>query len=107
MSWKGIIAIILGIWFIIAGFIPAMVGQGNFLNSLIVGIILAVIGFMMVPSGAAWQGWAVAIIGGVWMIISSFISAITGNGTASMINYLIVGIIVIIVSLFERSKSAA
>ncbi len=107
MSWKGIIAIILGIWFIVAAFIPTLVGQGNLVNSLIVGIILAVVGFMMVPSGAVWQGWIVAVIGGVWMIISSFIPAITGSGTASMVNYLVVGIIVIIVSLFERSKTLA
>lgn len=107
MSWKGWIALILGIWFIVAAFIPGMLGTGNLINDLVVGIVLAIVGFMMIPSGSTWQGWIIGLVGGVWMIIAAFIPAITGSHTYSLWNDLIVGIIVVIFSLFERSKKSA
>ncbi len=107
MSWKGWVALILGIWFIVAAFIPGMLGLGNLVNDLVVGIVLAIVGFMMIPSGSTWQGWIIGIIGGIWMIVAAFIPFITHGHNASLWNDLIVGIIVVIFSLFERSKKNA
>ncbi|RMD71690.1 MAG: hypothetical protein D6819_00965 [Gammaproteobacteria bacterium] len=102
MSWKGWVALILGIWLIIAGFIPAMVGTPDVWNDIIVGIILAIVGFAMVPAGATWQGWIIGI-GGVWMIIAAFIPSIVNSTTGNFWNNLIVGVVVAVVALFERS----
>ncbi|WP_456398784.1 SPW repeat domain-containing protein [Mesoaciditoga sp.] len=107
MSWKGWVALILGIWFVVAAFIPGMLGIGNLVNDLIVGIVLAIVGFMMIPSGSAWQGWIIGLIGGVWMIIAAFIPQITHSYTINMTNDLVVGILVLIIALFERSKKKA
>ncbi len=107
MSWKGWVALILGIWLVVAAFIPGMVGIGNLVNDLVVGIVIAVVGFMMIPSGSAWQGWLIGLIGGVWMIIAAFIPTITGSYTANLWNDLVVGILVVIFSLFERKRKNA
>ncbi len=107
MSWKGWTALILGIWFIIAAFIPGMVGTGNLANDLIVGIILAIVGFMMIPTGSSWQGWIIGLLGGIWMIVAAFIPQIVNHYTPNMTNDLIVGIIVVIIALFEKTKKNA
>lgn len=106
MSWKGWVSLIAGIWLVVAAFIPGMVGTGNLVNDLIVGIVVAIVGFMMIPSGSAWQGWVIGLVGGIWMIIAAFIPSIAGNYYGNMWNDLIVGIIVLIVALFERKKNA-
>ncbi len=107
MSWKGWTALILGIWFVVAAFIPGMVGTPSLVSDLIVGIILAIVGFMMIPSGSSWQGWIIGLIGGIWMIVAAFIPQIVNHYTPNMTNALIVGIIVIIISLFERTPKNA
>ncbi len=107
MSWKGWTSLILGIWFVVAAFIPGMLGMGNLVNDLIVGIVLAIVGFMMIPSGSAWQGWTIGLVGGVWMIVAAFIPSIVNNYSYNMWNDLIIGIIVLIVALFERTKKSA
>ncbi|BBJ27823.1 SPW repeat domain-containing protein [Athalassotoga saccharophila] len=107
MTWRGWITLIIGgIWLIIASFIP-LGGMGNLVNDLLVGIIVAIFGFLMIPEHAAWQGWIIGLIGGVWMIIAAFIPGITHSYVANLVNNLIVGIIVLIVSLFERPKKTA
>lgn len=107
MTWRGWTTLIIGgIWLIIASFIP--LGQmGNLVNDLIVGIIVAIVGFLMIPEHASWQGWTIGLIGGIWMIIAAFIPSITHSYVANLVNDLIVGIIVLIVSLLERPKKAA
>ncbi len=106
MTWRGWTTLVAGVWFVIAAFI-SMGGTGNLINDLIVGIIVAVVGFLMLPEGAAWQGWIIGIIGGIWMIIAAFIPQIAAHYTANMINDLVVGIIIIVIALFERSKKRA
>ncbi len=103
MTWRGWISLIAGIWFIIASFIP-MGGTGNLVNDLIVGIIVAIVGFLMLPEHAIWQGLIIALIGGVWMIIAAFIPAITHSYTGNLVNDLIVGIIILVIALFERPR---
>ena len=106
MSWKGWVTLIAGIWLVVAAFIPGMLGTGNLVNDLIVGIIVAIVVFMMIPSGSAWQGWVIGL-SGVWMIIAAFIPQITQSYTGNMTNDLVFGILVLIISLFERSKKKA
>jgi membrane-bound ClpP family serine protease len=106
MTWKGWTALIAGIWFIIAGFLPLGV-TGNMLNDVIVGIIVAIVGFMMLPEGASWQGWIIGLVGGVWMIIAAFIPYVSDPSTHhlhNLANDIVIGIIILIIALFERSK---
>jgi hypothetical protein len=106
MTWRGWTALIAGIWFIIASFIP-LGGTGNLINDLIVGIIVAIVGFLMIPEHASWQGWIIGLIGGVWMIIAAFMPFITEHHMANLINDLVVGIIILVVALFERPRKRA
>ncbi|HEU24407.1 MAG: hypothetical protein C0176_08090 [Mesoaciditoga sp.] len=104
MTWKGWTAVVAGIWLIIAGFIPLGV-TGNMANDIIIGIIVAIVGFMMLPQGSAWQGWIIGLIGGIWMIIAAFIPYVSDpkiHHLHNIANDVVVGVIILIVALFER-----
>ena len=105
MSWKGWVTLIVAMWLIIAAFIPGITGHygANLANDLIVGIIFAVLGFMMLPAGNKWQGWTIGI-SGIWMIIASFIPL---GKAGNLWNDLIFGLIVLIVSFFEKKEASA
>lgn len=106
MTWRGWTVIVAGVWLIIAGFLSLGV-TGNMVNDIVVGIIVAVVGFMMMPEGAAWQGWIIGLIGGIWMIIAAFIPYVSDpkiHHLHNLTNDIVVGVIILIVALFERSK---
>jgi peptidoglycan/LPS O-acetylase OafA/YrhL len=108
MTWRGWTALVAGVWFIIAGFL-SLGATGNMVNDLVIGIIVAIVGFMMLPEGSAWQGWIIGLIGGVWMIIAAFIPYVSDpkiHHLHNLVNDLIVGIIILIVALFERAQKA-
>ncbi len=92
MRWKGWTNGILGLWVVVAAF-AGLGPKGNFWNDLIVGIIVAIVGFGMVQ-GAAWQGWTSGLLG-LWLIIASFIPGLVG-GAGLVWNNLLVGAIVAI-----------
>ncbi|MBB6063347.1 hypothetical protein HNP65_001817 [Thermosipho japonicus] len=102
MTWKGWTVLILSLWLIISAFIPGITGSstGNLVNFLIVGIIMLVVSFPMFRGS---RGIATTVlIFSVWLIISAFISGITGSKGGALTNYLIVGIVTLISSIFYR-----
>ncbi len=101
MSWRGWTTFVLGVWLVIAAFIP-FGGVGILVDDLIVGILIGIIGFLMIPEGSKWQGWIIGLAG-IWMIISPFIPRMSAY-TANLTNDLVIGIIVLLISLFERSS---
>ena len=94
---------ILGTWLIVAAFLN-FIPVGNMWDNLIVGIIVAIVGFMMVKD-KAWQGWTSGILG-VWLIIAAFIPALQQT-TGNMWNDLIVGVIIAIAGYAAIEKSNA
>jgi len=131
MSWKGWTVLVIAVWLIIAAFISGFSGgngavannttenstnttatKGNMnsvnlfslTNFIIVGIIFATMGLFMFSSSkvAAW----ITLLSGIWLIIISFIPAITSSSSASLTNGLIFGILVLIFSFFDRRQKA-
>lgn len=102
MTWKGWVILILSVWLIISAFIPGIVtsSTGNLTNFLVVGILMLIVSF---PMFKASKGVASGIlIFSLWLIISAFISGITGSKGAAMTNALVVGIITLILSFFNK-----
>ncbi len=98
--WQGWTVGILGIWGIIAPFI-IKTRTGNMWNDIIIGIIVAVVGFMMIREHA-WQGWTAGILG-IWWIIAGFIPPLT-TGAGNIWNDIIVGVIVAIAGFAALGK---
>lgn len=90
--WQAWVNGILGLWLIIAAFLH-LSPAGNLWDNLIVGVIVAIVGYLMV-SKKSWQGW-LSVVMGVWLIIAAFIPALQLH-TANLWNDLIVGILVAI-----------
>ena len=70
---------ILGIWLVIAAFLP-MSASANLWDNLIVGVLAGIAGITMIKE-KSWQGWLASIMG-LWLIIAAFIPALqmhTGN----------------------------
>ncbi len=90
--WQAWINGILGAWLFIEGLIHFTRGF-TLWDNLIVGIIVAILGFSMVNK-KAWQGWLCGIVG-VWLIIAAFIPGLlTGGG--HLWNGIITGVLVMI-----------
>ncbi len=91
--WQAWVNGILGVWLFIAAFLN-FTSTGNLWNDIIVGVIVAVSGYLM-KDEKSWQGWLSVIIG-VWLIIAAaFIpSLITGDG--SEWNLIISGVVAMV-----------
>ncbi len=97
---------VLGTWLFIAAFLN-FGATGNMWDNLIVGIIVAIVGFAMIKE-KAWQGWTAGIMG-LWLIIAAFIPALQLT-TGNMWNDAISGIIIAIAgygAIGGASKSEA
>jgi hypothetical protein len=92
MKWKGWTNGVLGLWLLLAPFL-GISAKGHYWNDLIVGIIVAVVGFGMVQ-GKPWQGWTAGFLG-LWLIIAAFIPGLV-SGAGLIWNNIIVGLIVVI-----------
>ncbi len=70
---------------------------------IIIGLIVAIVGFWMISDNKKWQGW-LGGLAGVWLFISAFIpSLLTGAG--ALWNSVIVGIIIAIAGFAALGKS--
>lgn len=95
---------ILGTWLFIAAFLNFS-PTGNMWDNLIVGIIVAILGFAMVKE-KAWQGWTAGIVS-VWLVIAAFVPSLQLT-TANMWNDVISGLLIAIAGYgaIESSKKA-
>jgi len=87
--WKAWVNFILGLWFILSGIIT---GLGANVNYVIVGIVVAVLGFW---SAKQWQGIVIGILG-LWMILSGIVTSLM-----SPVNLIIVGIVIAVLGLWQ------
>jgi hypothetical protein len=98
VAWINLAA---GLWLVASPWIYGFAGTAGrtALNSIIVGIVIAVVAAVRLIGGtrAAEIGW-INVILGAWMIASPFVYAYTGD-TARTANSIVVGIIVAIVAL--------
>ena len=99
-TWQGWTTGILGIWIFIAAFLN-FTPTANLWDNLIVGIIVAIAGFLMIKQ-KPWQGW-LASIAGVWLLIAAFIPSLQAH-TANMWNDAIIGIIFMIAGFAALGK---
>jgi len=104
MSWKGWVTLLVAIWLVISAFIPGIVdSQGaNLANFLIVGILFLITGIPMLRTSKT-AGWIITLVA-IWLVISAFITGITGSQTGAMTNGLIFGIIALIFSFFDKKQ---
>ncbi len=105
--WANWVNIILGLWMIIAAFIPSIVSKKtpSMWNDIIIGIIIAIVAYIAATAKKpiCW----INVIMGVWLIIAGFIPSIVSKKTGNLWNDLIVGIIVLIVAgiaAFQKSS---
>lgn len=90
--WQAWVNGILGAWVFIAAFLT-LGSAGNLWNDLIVGVIAAVVGFLMIKP-KPWQGWLTGLMG-IWLIIAAFIPALRLGG-GLLWNNVIVGVLLMI-----------
>ncbi len=97
--WQGRVELIIGVWLIISGFVMALQSP---LNLLIVGFITAVCCF---NSYKLWQATVTGILG-IWLFISglSYFVMGTGHGLITTLNFLIIGIIILIMAIWLLVK---
>ncbi len=106
--WMNWVNFVLGIWLVIAAFIPSITTSKttSFWNDLIVGIVVAILAYLATTKKKAicW----VNVIAGIWLIIAAFIPSIVGSKSGNLWNDLIVGLIVLVISLvaaLQKPKS--
>lgn len=90
MKGKGWTIGILGLWLALTGFL-GLSQVGNLWDNLIVGTVVAVVGFAIVGE-RPWQGWLSGLLG-LWMIVAAFVpTLVTGAGV--MWNNALVGLVI-------------
>ena len=90
--WKGWTVGLLGILQFFLGFFrlsaKAFVGE-----YILVGLIVAVVGFWMLADKKKWQAW-LAGLAGIWLVISAFIPGLNVSAGA-FVNCVIVGSVMV------------
>lgn len=97
--WQGLVKLIIGSWLIISGLIGALQSP---LNLLIVGFVTAICCFQ---STKIWQATVTGILG-IWLFISglSYFVLGAGPGLIAAWNFLIIGIIILILGIWLLVK---
>jgi uncharacterized membrane protein HdeD (DUF308 family) len=97
--WQGVVKLIIGAWLIISGLITALQSP---LNLLIVGFVTAICCFQ---SAKIWQATVTGILG-IWLFISglSYFVLGSGHGLIAAWNFLIIGIIILILGIWLLVK---
>ena len=90
--WQAWVNGLLGVWVFIAAFL-SFSSTGNLWNDLLVGIVAAIVGFLMVKE-KPWQGWLTGLLG-LWLIVAAFIPSLVTH-TGNMFNGVIVGVLLMI-----------
>ena len=106
--WQNWTNIVLGIWLIIAAFIPTITAsQGASLwNALIVGIIALLVAIWAVLVNKQSLCWLNALAGG-WLLISAFIPGITAVQIGNLWNDLIVGLVIALVGFWAILRTSS
>lgn len=99
--WQAYVDGVLGLWLIVAAFLNFS-AVGNLWDNLIVGVIVAIAGFMMI-SKKSWQGWTEGILG-IWLVVAAFIPSLQAH-IGNLWNDLIVGVIVAVVGFTAIGKA--
>ncbi len=102
--WKGWVVGLLGLLQFVLGFVK-MSAKAFMWDYIIVGLLVAIIGFWMISDNKKWQGW-LSGLAGVWLFISAFISSLL-SGQGAMWNSIIVGLIVAICGFAALGKKEA
>jgi hypothetical protein len=100
--------IIAGIWTIISPWVYGFFnGTGSVWNNVIVGIVIAIFAAIRFfgAASAVWLSWINALLG-IWLILSPWIYGYTTN-TGRMWNSIIVGIIVLVLSVWSAVATNA
>ncbi|MGC8707963.1 SPW repeat domain-containing protein [Athalassotoga sp.] len=102
MKWQKIVTLILGLWFVISAFLPYILGMpADLWNNFFVGILVIIFGLLMIRH--VNFSVVVIILSGIWISVISFVPVfITKAG--NMVNSLLVGILIVIMSLIQRKQ---
>ena len=101
------LAFLAGVWVVISAWVfGATYTSGSALNSIIVGVVIAVLAAIrfLSPRSAVGLSWINALFG-IWMIISPWIYGYAATNTARTWNSVIFGIIVLILSVWSAAAT--
>jgi hypothetical protein len=96
-----------GIWMIISAWVyGAIYTSGNAWNSIIVGLVIAVLSAIRFfsPRSAVGLSWIIALFG-IWMIISPWVYGYARTNYARLWNSVIFGIIVLILGAWSAAAT--
>jgi hypothetical protein len=102
--WTGWISMILGIWLFVSPWALRYAYHGaSFWNNLLLGILVLIVGIVIGSTGSsAPSRWNTFF--GLWLIISPFLLRYS-RLEAVMVNDIVVGILVLLVSLIRPTPS--
>ncbi len=93
--WQDWLNFLLGLWLVIAGFIPALnTGAAKMWDYLIVGVLVLI--FALWTAKQRWPEWLNVILA-IWLIIAAFIN---WPPSTVMVNSIIVGALIAIFGLW-------
>lgn len=106
--WQNWINLTLGVWLIIAAFVPGITAsQGASLwNDLVVGIVVLLVAIWAALQNRQSLCWLNALAGG-WLLISAFIPGITAVQSGNLWNDLIIGIVITTVGVWAILHSGS
>jgi hypothetical protein len=86
--------LLAGLWLIIAPFALAYATPGIMVNSIITGIVVAILGIIGIAAPSAlWSRW-LNIVAGLWLIVSVAVYSYTGSIALLWDNF-IIGVLVV------------
>lgn len=102
MRWQKVITLILGLWFVISAFLPYMLGMpADMWNNFFIGILITLFGFFMIKP--VNFSVIVIILAGLWIALISFVPFFITK-EVNLVNDLLVGILVVVMSIVQRKK---
>ena len=103
--WKNTICMLAGLWLWISPFVLHFkLGSDASSDANVVGIFIGVLSMMAIATPQVWEEWSKVILG-VWLLASPWLLGFS-HQTVAMANIMIVGLVVIVLSLWSMARGA-
>lgn len=102
MKWQKLITLILGVWFVVSAFLPYILSMPvDLWNNFFMGILIVLFGLFMIKF--VNLSVIVIILSGLWIALISFVPFFITK-EVNLIDSILIGILVIIMSVVQRRK---
>ena len=96
-QWEDMVGAALGLWLLASPYVLDYGGMTAAQNAVVIGFLLIAAEFVILSFFRVWEEW-INVVLGAWLVVSPWV---LGTALVATVNFLIVGVLVLALALYE------